>query len=453
MFKYGDRLWLRLWKHRAPHPKLRGHWVEQVVRLVSISLNDTHHPFMVISSLHPARTPPPKLRRLGPLTKSTLTRVTATKSKGRPPATPARHETEEDDESTDVEWAALRSEESRKKSWNEGFERALRRRVNKETLNGNVGEDSDSEMYGPKMAPGDGNAEHDGNEELKESLENGDGNAEHDGNVELSQESLENADGNAEHDGNVELSQESLENGDGNAEHDGNVELSQESLENGDGNAEHDGNVELSQESLVNGDGNVELSQEFLVNGDGNAEHDGNVEVQESPVHGPEMAGGDGSAELAAPPVKTRQSTEDRKRVHREACRRWHQKYVKKGVLREPKAADDGPRTEPVAASAKAAAVGKSKARKAKKATEKPVNAVEQALAAEGLPPLPSNDFRKAKAAYVKFMVQKIAEDEKDIELGPKERYLKALARWMESPVRAALFAARQGKQLIPSLH
>ena len=62
---------------------------------------------------------------------------------------------------------------------------------------------------------------------------------------------------------------------------------------------------------------------------------------------------------------------------------------------------------------------------------------VQDALGAENMDTIPTNDLRKAKAAFIKHVMNDVSTDE-------KERFAAALAKWMKSDVRAALMAGRK---------
>ena len=134
----------------------------------------------------------------------------------------------------------------------------------------------------------------------------------------------------------------------------------------------------------------------------------------------PECSGGDGSG-------RKRRTPSEKRRVHRKACERWHEKWLQKGVPRNP--------TSTKATSSDDKAKGKNKrAKRATKANQKK----------EGVQKRGKRDLRTEKASFIREFVDKFT----GVEVG-QERVLLANKAWMESETRANFMSAKAGRQLI----
>ena len=129
---------------------------------------------------------------------------------------------------------------------------------------------------------------------------------------------------------------------------------------------------------------------------------------------------------------RTKQSAEEKKRIHRLACDRWHEKWISKGV----------PRTQPLA-KAKIAPTDdpspKAMAKaSAKKASKTKTNTKKKEIAKK-------RDLRSVKGAFIRAFLEKYESTEPETR---PSRLAKASQAWMESDERAKL-KAKPGSQIL----
>ena len=129
---------------------------------------------------------------------------------------------------------------------------------------------------------------------------------------------------------------------------------------------------------------------------------------------------------------RTNQSAEEKKRIHRLACDRWHEKWISKGV----------PRTQPLA-KAKIAPTDdpspKAMAKaSAKKASKTKTNTKKKEIAKK-------RDLRSVKGEFIRAFLETYESTEPETR---QSRLAKASKAWMESDERAKL-KAKPGSQIL----
>ena len=142
--------------------------------------------------------------------------------------------------------------------------------------------------------------------------------------------------------------------------------------------------------------------------------------------------------------TRKKQTKEEKRAVHRAACKRWHEKWVKKGV---PRTSDTQEATQ--------------EAKKTKKASDLPDNVV-LALTLDKMEHITpqTNDLRTTKATFVNAFVEKLTEKETKLlaedpnagMLTKSEKYKKGVTAWMNSALRGALMSGKnQGYASVPA--
>ena len=142
--------------------------------------------------------------------------------------------------------------------------------------------------------------------------------------------------------------------------------------------------------------------------------------------------------------TRKKQTKEEKRAVHRAACKRWHEKWVKKGV---PRTSDTQEATQV--------------AKKTKKASDLPDNVV-LALTLDKMEHITpqTNDLRTTKATFVNAFVEKLTEKETKLlaedpnagMLTKSEKYKKGVTAWMNSALRGALMSGKnQGYASVPA--
>ena len=127
---------------------------------------------------------------------------------------------------------------------------------------------------------------------------------------------------------------------------------------------------------------------------------------------------------------RTKQSDEEKKRKHRLACDRWHEKWISKGV----------PRTQPLAKANMAPSDDPSPKAKAfaKKASKTKTNTKKKEIAKK-------RDLRSVKGEFIRAFLEKYESTEPETR---QSRLAKASKAWMESDERAKL-KAKPGSQIL----
>ena len=147
--------------------------------------------------------------------------------------------------------------------------------------------------------------------------------------------------------------------------------------------------------------------------------------------------------------MRKKQTQEEKRAVHRAACKRWHEKWVKKGILRTSNSQEATQKDQTA------------KAKKAKKASDLPDNVL-LALTLDNMEHIQpqTNDLRTTKATFVNAFVaalteketKLIAEDPSVAMLTKAEKYKKGVHAWMNSALRGALMSGKnQGYASVPA--